>query len=212
MSEIRASLSYWNMLTERSEFNEEQRALTFIDLLAHYEEPHRQYHNLPHINQCLLEKDKCAHLLFDEKAVELALWYHDAVYDLGEDNENKSAEMFFSRWSANCSNKTLINRVYSLILATGYGGTSDEIDTPYVIDIDHSILGQPENVFDEYEVAIRREYAIVPDEDFREGRLSILESFYNRPRIFKTDFFWGIYEFRARDNLSRSIAKLKSTL
>lgn len=61
----------------------------------HYSEPGRHYHTLEHIGYCLHRLDDVRHLLRDADAAELALWFHDTVYDPSrDDNELRSA--FFS--------------------------------------------------------------------------------------------------------------------
>ena len=44
--------------------------------------PYRRYHTLAHIHDCLRRLDKVAALLRDPDAVELGLWFHDAVYEM----------------------------------------------------------------------------------------------------------------------------------
>lgn len=57
-------------------------------------ESHRHYHNCLHIAGCPHEFDQVRKLAADALAVELAIWFHDAVYDpLAADNEECSAEL-----------------------------------------------------------------------------------------------------------------------
>jgi predicted metal-dependent HD superfamily phosphohydrolase len=76
--------------------------------------------------------------------------------------------------------------------------------------VDLSILGAPEERFDEYERQIREEYAWVPRFLFRRTRCGILKGFLERPRIFNTPHFFAAREDAARANLQRSIRLLCS--
>src|SRR5580765_3934565 len=59
-----------------------------------YAEPHRHYKNQQHIAECLTDFDAGRHLAQQPIAVELALWFHDAVYDpKADDNEEQSAAL-----------------------------------------------------------------------------------------------------------------------
>ena len=66
------------------------------DLLARWSESHRKHHNVAHLHEMLdaIGELSEAGLVFDREAVELATWFHDAVYDIGrDDNEERSAEL-----------------------------------------------------------------------------------------------------------------------
>src|SRR5436190_8726878 len=53
----------------------------FRELCQRYAEPHRAYHNITHLAECLEELSQSAHSAKDPRAVAIALWFHDAVYD-----------------------------------------------------------------------------------------------------------------------------------
>jgi predicted metal-dependent HD superfamily phosphohydrolase len=62
-------------------------------LAASYSEPHRAYHNLTHLHECLVALDASAVEPASARIVEVALWFHDSVYDpKAGDNEEQSAE------------------------------------------------------------------------------------------------------------------------
>ena len=64
----------------------------YQDVYTLYATPGRYYHAPAHIAHCLRRKDEIAHLLEDSNTVELALWFHDVIYEIGaNDNEVKSA-------------------------------------------------------------------------------------------------------------------------
>jgi predicted metal-dependent HD superfamily phosphohydrolase len=63
-------------------------------------------------------------------------------------------------------------------------------------------------VFDPYEADVRAEYAFVPDEPFRAGRLRLLKSFAERETIYSTEAGQKRSDEQARANLARSMAQL----
>jgi len=66
----------------------------YLDLITRYTERHRYYHVFSHLTHVLEEFDQIKHLCVNPDAVEMALWYHDAVYWPSEDdNEEASAEL-----------------------------------------------------------------------------------------------------------------------
>jgi predicted metal-dependent HD superfamily phosphohydrolase len=63
-------------------------------LLAAYGEPARHYHNRAHIAALLLLAQQHADEMEDAEAAELAILFHDAVYDpTRSDNEQESARL-----------------------------------------------------------------------------------------------------------------------
>jgi len=174
-----------------------------------YAEPQRHYHNQQHIAECLAEFDGARHLAQQPAAVELALWFHDAVYDpKAGDNEEQSAAM-----ARNCLEtggpSRLAATVSDLVMATKSHSTEAGPDAALMVDVDLSILGQGEQRFVEYESQIREEYRSVPKLIFNFKRAEILERFLARSRIYATDFFAAKYEQQARRNLEDSIRQLK---
>lgn len=179
-------------------------------LSARYAEPHRAYHTLRHIAHCLEELDPARALAADPVAVEMALWYHDAVYDpRAKDNEDRSAELAQAAAAAMGLLPASGARVAGLIRVSVHREPAPDPDARLFADIDLAILGQPEAAFDEYERQVRAEYAGVAEPAFRAGRSAILRSFLDRPSIYGTEFFRSKYEAAARRNLSRSIARMR---
>ncbi len=200
----------WNTLWQRmgaKEGNEE----AYNELLFLYNQPSRFYHNFVHLAQVLRELDNAPKIIDDPDIVEMALWYHDAVYQSRYgDNEEKSAALAKERLSEGGVNPAFIDGVVSLILATKHQFAPQSENEKYLVDIDLSILGKPEEEFDEYELDIREEYYEVTKKDFKKGRSEILTGFLQRDSIYSTDFFREKYEAQARKNLQRSVEKLSS--
>jgi predicted metal-dependent HD superfamily phosphohydrolase len=183
----------------------------FDNIAQAYAEPQRAYHTLTHIQDCLARFDDTSTLAEHPIEVEAALWLHDVVYNpSASDNEERSADWAERILREGGVSDGMIARIRELILATKHQSIPEEKDAALLVDIDLSILGRETVVFERYEQRIRQEYAFVPEPTFREGRARILESFLEREAIYQTFFFRERYEIQARENISRSIAKLRS--
>jgi len=179
------------------------------ELIARYSEPHRRYHTVRHLDECFERLDEIRSLARHPAEIELALWFHDAIYDVKRhDNEEKSAD--WARASATAAGVAAdaCERVYSLILSTRHQAAASGGDAEILVDIDLSILGAAPVRFDEYERQVREEYSWVPDFLFRRERKAILKEFFARPRIFSTTHFRDRYEQQARSNIERSLERL----
>lgn len=176
-----------------------------------YAEQHRHYHNQQHIADCLSEFDPARHLATEPDAVELAIWFHDAIYDTrASDNEERSAELASSWLRQAGASAALTDSVQRSVLATkAHTGTSHP-DASLLVDVDLSIFGQCPQRFWEYERAIRAEYAWVEQETYVAKRAEILARFLARPRIYLTEYFYGRFEESAQVNLHSSIERLRS--
>lgn len=182
----------------------------YNQLVRAWGEPQRHYHTLQHLRECLAHCEAAAMLARRPDEVELALWFHDAVYDPRRgDNEQRSADWARSGiLAAGCSG-AVADRVAALVLATaGHEAPGDDPDAQLLLDIDLAILGAGEVRFAEYERQVRAEYAHVADADWRAGRARVLEGFLARPRIYATAPYHDALEQRARVNLARSLAAL----
>jgi predicted metal-dependent HD superfamily phosphohydrolase len=168
-----------------------------------YQDQHRFYHTLQHLEECLQQFDIVAsqHNVACSPAMELALWFHDAVYDVGaSNNEEQSAQLArFVLLKADVDS-SLIDDTCRLVMATKThnGSLPDE---ECIADIDLSILGQTPSRFQEYERQIRQEYAMIDETLYCTKRSEIMASFLNRPRLYKTRYFCQHFEEQARLNL-----------
>jgi predicted metal-dependent HD superfamily phosphohydrolase len=187
---------------------------TFTTLDAAYGSPERLYHSWCHINTLLGELDQVRSLpeftsvAFDE--VELALFFHDAVYEPARhDNEVRSAALFLDLTSqGGASNEMMLARVTQLIEATATHQPSSDTATRLMIDLDLSILGAPPEVYASYVAGVRQEYHHVPHEVWSGGRIAVLDRFLSRERIYQTETFHIRLESTARANLMAECQQL----
>jgi predicted metal-dependent HD superfamily phosphohydrolase len=181
-------------------------------LIAAWSEPGRRYHDVRHLEDCLTQLDQLDDLGVHPATrdiLEMALWFHDAVYDpRATDNEERSARWATEALAAAGIPAAAVNEVARLVRLTREHGTASDEAGRLICDIDLSILGRPVEVFDAYERRIRSEYRWVSEEVFRDGRTRILEGFLRRAPLFQTDAFRRRFEASARANLRRALAAL----
>jgi len=182
---------------------------THTILTSAYCEKHRRYHTLDHINACFGHLDSVEMLANYPHEIELALWFHDAVYEIfSGSNEEDSAELAKTFLIRNEVCAQSVERVYNLIALTKGHAAPETIDAKLMLDIDLSILGAEAGVYAQFEKDVREEYNRVPSFIFRTKRKEILRSFLERPRIYHTSYFFDRLETQAKGNLFRAIEAL----
>jgi predicted metal-dependent HD superfamily phosphohydrolase len=180
----------------------------FDELLARYGEAHRRYHTLAHVDACLGWLDWYRGSAQHPELVELALWFHDAIYDpRASDNERRSAALARARLGELGVPSLAMRDIEGFVLAT-QSHRSEAPDAKLVLDLDLTILGAPSPTFGRFERQIREEYAHVPDVAFLAGRRAVLRDFLARPEIYRTPPLREELEVRARGNLERRLVEL----
>ncbi len=174
---------------------------TFDRLTEAYSRPPRVYHTLEH----LAEVFRVAGRLGGGPVVELAVWFHDAVYDpRAADNESRSADLL-ADWLAPLGlPAAVLDRAAVLVRSTAHlsaDTTPADADVLVLRDADLAILGAAESRYRRYAADIRREYAHVPDADYRRGRAAVLDAFLARPAIYHHPVMRAEGEAAARRNL-----------
>ena len=181
------------------------------ELTACYTEPHRKYHTMQHLGECFAKLQELRALAQKPAEIELALWFHDAIYDTKrKDNEEKSADWAQASTLSAGLAAPVGARVYKLVIVTQHNAVPAATDEQILVDVDLSILGASPERFDEYERQVREEYSWVPGPLFRRERRKILEDFLKRRTLFQTKQFVAAYESQARANLQRSLEKLRA--
>ncbi|MGI4875703.1 MAG: HD domain-containing protein [Janthinobacterium lividum] len=200
----------WHALTAPLLPDAARREAELARLLAAYSAPERHYHNVQHIEN-LLNRVAAAPLQ-DAAVVQLAVWYHDAVYSaLRGDNEAKSAE-----WATQFLQQTSLEparreRVADLIRRTQdhtQAQPPDDADLLLFLDADLSILGAPPAAYQEYARQIRQEYRLVPDLLYRPGRRKVLAKMLAAPVLFHTLALREELDAQARQNLQAELGAL----
>ena len=174
----------------------------WTEIAAAYAEPARHYHGPAHIEALLnLSVQHRAHLRAPA-AIDLAIFFHDAIYDARRsDNEVLSAALAQDHLARLGVPMAVADRVASLIDMTRHGAVEPapgDTDAHHFLDFDLSTLGAAPPLYDAYAAAIRREYAHVPPGDYRLGRARVLQGFLAQPRIYRVPALRGHWEDAAR--------------
>jgi predicted metal-dependent HD superfamily phosphohydrolase len=178
-------------------------------LLSRYADHARVYHDLHHLAAVLEAVDLLRDEAADPPTVEMAGWFHDAVYDIGGyDNEAASAELA-GRTLAPYLDPETIGEVRRLVLLTrDHAVAEGDRNGAVLCDADLAVLAGSPAAYDEYVRRVRREYAAVPDDAFRVGRARVLRELLALPRLFHTPHGRAHWEVTARANLERELASL----
>lgn len=181
-------------------------------LLAHYSGNGRFYHNLTHIQRMLDMAAELSALTQDYRAVVLAVWFHDVIYDpQAKDNEAQSAVYAREVLSALGETPRRIDHVAALIEATVHQATTvTDPDMRVVLDADLATMASPLAEYASYSRAIRQEYGYVDDAAYVDGRIRVLQHFLNRDPLYFTDVM-KLKTAAAHRNMALELAALSQS-
>jgi len=180
-----------------------QAKVYYEQLYDLYTDSKRHYHNLAHIFNLLNLLDKYKTSIEQSLLFELAVWYHDAIYNAkAKDNELQSAllvQKLFSKYL----DVTSLAYVDALIMSTeGHFPRVENQDAYLFLDFDLSILAAEPSVYNLYSEAIWQEYKIAYIKLlYKMGRKKVLKNFLAREKIYFSPVFFTNYEVKARQNI-----------
>jgi predicted metal-dependent HD superfamily phosphohydrolase len=183
------------------------------EILARYAEPARRYHDVSHLRAVLAAVAALSAEAEDVHAVTLAAWFHDAVYDVRRgDNEEQSALLAEGLLATAGVDTALVREVARLVRLTAtHDPVRGDANGAVLCDADLSVLAGDEEAYRAYAYAVRAEYGEVSDEDFRAGRIAVLDRLLALPVLFRTSLGHAQWEAAARRNVSREAALLATT-
>ena len=174
------------------------------ELLRAWDRP--GYHDLLHLEEVLDRLELLARrgAAFDPVTAALAAWFHDAVYDDGPDPEERSAQ-----WAERSLPGDVASEVARLVRMTEHHRPDpDDLAGCALSDADLAILAAPAERYRVYLAGVRREYAAIPDAEFRAGRRAVLQDLLQKPHLFHTAQARELWEDTARTNVSAEVKKL----
>lgn len=179
------------------------------DLLARWSETHRKHHNVAHLHEMLDAIGMLADdgVEFDREAVELAAWFHDAIYEIGrDDNEERSAQLAREL----LADSPLRDEVARLVLATRTHQVDDgDVNAAVLSDADLCVLGAVPDRYRHYAAAVREEYADIPEDVFKPARARVLTELLDGP-LYYTEPGRARWDEAARRNVTDEINELTS--
>ncbi len=200
----------WAALMNRLGVDPDIAEARFAVLRQHYD-TNRSYHDLIHVLQLLELLDRFVDRAPDANrdAVELAIWYHDAVYEPGAaDNEARSAALL-RRSFASVLAPALLDQVDELIQATTHERRPDDPVARLLVDLDLAPLAASPRRFVAQSQSLRHEYAAIPDEVYYPGQAQLFRRLLERPRLYLTDTLAPL-ESLARRNLLARLAEIEN--
>lgn len=205
-------------------------------------QPHRKYHNINHINDCLAELEPyraarvAGYSSFTEFYVTYAIWYHDVIYNpYSKQNEEASAQIFRDnaknsfvpslddRFGISTHTMVYSDDVAYIIETTARHTVTQDFsmrdDSDVVtharnvmLDIDLAGLGKPWTVFAQNSQNIHDEYYNTSHIDFLRGRINFWEQLCKRESLYYTEYFRTKYEENARRNIAQEMELLQADL
>ncbi|UTT40360.1 DUF4031 domain-containing protein [Glutamicibacter mishrai] len=181
------------------------------ELLGLWSQEHRYYHDRVHLLSVLEAVDRLGGKLSAEELmlIQLAAWFHDAVYQGTAEDEFKSAVLARERLDSVLSARA-VSTVSDLILLTaGHNPRESDRLGQILCDADLEVLARPEPAYQRYAHAIYQEYAHLPRHVLAEGRSRILTALLEKATIYATAAGRDLWESAARSNVSRELEHLQ---
>jgi len=176
----------------------------------------RHYHNLDHLVHGLCEIRVWAANTQPEPAdvdiIKQAFWFHDAEYCLGVASDLSNEEASAQLWLGSHLGQEMGDAA-ELIRATDHfqGASITHRLKDILLGVDLAILGQDDEIYQNYARAIRQEYSHLPAAEYskqRSGALAHLCRKAEAGQLFGNAYFAEQYNDRALDNMQREIASL----
>ena len=196
---------YWTQFSAELILDKKQAEVLYSLLENAYTESQRYYHTIQHIIECLDLFHQIKAQFNDPITVELAIWFHDIIYDPKASNNEEQSAALMQKYCSNLLVSDQIQKVYDCIIATKKHQASIDQDLNYLLDIDLAILGSSTVRFAEYEQQIQQEYAWVESELYKLKRAEVLQYFFQMKPLYQTEYFRQLFEDQAKQNLLKII-------
>ena len=149
-------------------------------VLAMWNEAHRSYHNLNHLNDLIsqINENKSN---FSEKEYEklmLTAIFHDIVYDPSSSTNEEDSANFLMECAVDKNNKDILD-VEKMILDTKTHESTTNLSESFN-NYDMNIVERDFDQLLDWEKGISEEFSVYPKVQYKEGRLKFLESLLDK--------------------------------
>ncbi|CAM9922477.1 unnamed protein product [Pylaiella littoralis] len=176
-----------------------------------YSEEGRHYHTLEHLADMLEHADRDFPGLRRPRLVQLAIFFHDAVYDPKSSSNEEDSEALFRSFSEAAelhpSDSTTVSK-YIIATKRHSVSASNDQDLRAFIDLDMGVVARERSAYLKYASQIREEYIHVPVGTYCQKRAGILRDFLAGGSIFATEEYRRNFEASARANVEAEINML----
>lgn len=176
------------------------------ELVERWSEPHRHYHDVRHLHVVLGSLAQLA--TADEqppatrRTLHLAAWFHDAVYDGTPQDEENSAQLA-ERLLGRVLPAAEVDEVARLVrLTRTHDPDERDLAGAQLVDADLAMLGQRPGRYDVYVRDVRADYAHVPDDMWRVGRVRVIDHLLGLDPLFRTPRGRELWADLAAQNLA----------
>jgi predicted metal-dependent HD superfamily phosphohydrolase len=199
-------------------------------LAAYFHESQRHYHTFQHLHELLLfaehqylhqqqyqqQQGQSMHLIADYTVIQLAIFFHDIVYNPQSAFNEEDSNDVFLQFVAECNSQPLSHcatKVFAITKMTKSHKMPDNADfnMKFFSDIDMAILGSSRKRYQKYAAQIRLEYSFVEFNTYCIKRSEFLQSCLSSdvPTYF-TEKFHKECGDRVKENIAWEHNLLKS--
>ena len=175
-------------------------------LLEMWQEPHRDYHGLSHLESGLAALET----LGGTQLEKIAFWCHDAVHtNTSPDDEHASVDIAEQLLWGNLTDGELDEVTRLILITINHWPDAQDAAGARVSDADLVGLALDWDAYEENIEGIRVELPELSGRAWRARRRKQVDDLVGRPQLFFTDYGRDHWEDRARVNLLRELDDLR---
>jgi len=183
----------------------------YADVVSRWSEPHRHYHDVRHLLATLTALDAIGGKAAAARPVQLAAWFHDAVYEgVAGVDEQRSADLarrmlsdLPSTLPSRLANDEVDEVVRLALLTARHDPAPDDAAGAALCDADLSILGAVPGRYDVYVRDVRLDFDHVDDASWAVGRTAVLDQLLALDPLSRTPTGRVLWSEQAAANLAR---------